>query len=358
MRELRVGYPALPGPADQASAAALRQFTPLRLAAYGVEAGDALRLLELVGEGASWQATAVALAEGVLDRAGIEWLSTRARNHHLHRASALLRISRVMDLENDENRREAYLRAAELFTESRADDARYERVDLDGGLAAWVIRPRPEAPVVLVHGGVDGWAMDWEGLALSFVDEGLTALVIDGPGQGETRFRHEHYLSPDWLGAYQPVVDHLTRLAGPHRIAAAGNSMAAGMVLQIAERYPVFSAVSSNGPLLRLSDHLQRPSYARKLATFCGWSGVSAEVVRKTFETVDLPSRMDLRCPVQLLQGSADPMVPVADGEEVLERISAPDKQMVLFDRGEHVINRYPGDKHALQASWIAHHLA
>lgn len=345
-----------------ASSAALRQFTPLRLAAYGVEPGDALRLLELVGEGGSWKRTALVLADAVLTRADTALLSDRARRHHLHRAAALLRLSTAMDLDNDVDRRTTYLRAADLFARSRAADARYERVDIDsasGSIAAWVIRPSAGAvtPAVLVHGGVDGWAMDWESLALSFVEEGLTALVIDGPGQGETRFRHEHYLGPRWLDAYSSVSEYLCELAGPHRVAITGNSMAAGMVLRVAAHYPVFSAVSSNGPLLRMSDQLVRSSYARKLASFCGWSGVDESRLRSTFESVDLPDQIALRCPFQLLQGGADPMVPVGDGQAVIEAVSSPDKHMVLFDRGEHVLNRYPADKHSLQASWVAHHL-
>lgn len=345
-----------------ASAAALRQFSHLRLMAYGLDPGDAAQLLELVEEGNSWKRTATALADRVLARGDQLLLSARSRAQHLHRASALLRISLAMDLDNNAGRRATYLRAAELFEAAHADDPRYEKALIDssaGPIAAWLIRANPgrKAPVALVHGGVDGWSMDWEGLALSFVQEGIDALVVDGPGQGETRFRHEHYLHRQWLDAYEPVTQYLREVADGKPIAAVGNSMAAGMVLHIAARYPVFSAVSSNGPVREMSGLLEGRSYARKLATFCGARDVPDDRVAETFASIDLPEQIEIDCPFQLLQGTADPMVPVADGEAVLTAVRSPDKQFALFDGGEHVINRYPGDKHAVQSSWVAHHL-
>ncbi|GAA3694351.1 hypothetical protein GCM10023081_34530 [Arthrobacter ginkgonis] len=343
-----------------ADAAALRQFTLHRLMAYGLEPGDGLRLLEFVAEGRSWRRTALALAAQLLGRLryGEEDMSAVAAATLRHRASALQRISQTMVVDNTPEKRAVYADAAENFRAARVIDKRYEHLVIDtagGPVAAWVIKPgrTGPSPVVLVHGGVDGWSMDWEGLALELVDEGMTAVVIDGPGQGETRFTHGHFLTTGWIDAYADICAYLQKLAGKQPIAAVGNSMAAGIVALAASRYPVFSAVCSNGPVLSMAALLGRRTYARKLAAFCGDAADDA-TVRAVFESMELTeASVTLECPYLLLQGSADPMVPVEHGERLLQWVRSADKQMVLFEGGEHVINRYPADKHHTIRTWL-----
>ncbi|TWP33169.1 alpha/beta hydrolase family protein [Leekyejoonella antrihumi] len=345
---------------DTATRAALRQFTLHRLLAYGIEAGDALRLMELTALGRSWQRSALALADQHLLRTEDSELpcTLHSRADLLARVSALQRVSRVMDLDNTPARAADYATAAANFARARAHDERYEHVVINtvgGPVAAWVITPgtdRPH-PVVLVHGGVDGWSMDWEGLALTLVEEDMTAVVIDGPGQGETRFTHRHFLTPTWLDDYEQVCDFLVERAAGMPVAAVGNSMAAGLVMLIAARYPVFAAVCSNGPVRSMAAQLARRSYARKLASFCG-DAATTDQTRTVFESMELTDdRIQLTCPFLLLQGDADPLVPVEDGIRLLEAVPANDKRMTLFEGGEHVLNRYPGDKHHVLRTWL-----
>jgi len=340
--------------------AALRQFTLHRLLAYGIEAGDGLRLLKLAERGQSWRGSALALADQLLSRAADRTRPNTARSQAslFGRASALQRISQVMDVENSDLRAQTYSDAATNFARARAIDPRYEHVILEtvgGPVAAWVITPDTPGPhpQVLVHGGVDGWSMDWEGLALSLVEERFATVLIDGPGQGETRFTHEHYLTPDWLDCYEQVCDYLVERADGMPIAMVGNSMAGTMVLHIASRYPVFAAVCSNGPVAVMAAQLARRTYARKLATFCSPQSTDADV-RAVFDSMELTDeRVTSSCPFLLLQGDADPMVSVSDGVRVLEQVPADDKQMALFEGGEHVINRYPADKHHVITTWM-----
>lgn len=362
----RVDFPAaeLTEPVDrEVDRAALRQFSLHRLLAYGVEAGDAQRLLDLTGSGRSWQRSAVALAEQVLARIEDEDfpVSPRAEARLRLRASALQRISLAMELDNTAARKKMYACAAANFARAKRLDERYEHIVIqtsNGPMAAWVITPRGAGPfpVVLVHGGVDGWSMDWEGLALAVVEDDMIAVVLDGPGQGETRFSHRTYLTPNWIDGYQQVCDFLVERAAGMPVAAVGNSLAAGLVLLIASRYPVFAAVCSNGPLLSIAAELASPTYARKLAGFCG-DAAAPERVAEIFKSMDLTAEtLTLTCPFLLLQGGEDPMVPVAHGEQVLEFVPAEDKRMVLFEGGEHVINRFPADKHHVICTWLREH--
>lgn len=340
--------------------AALRQFTLHRLLEYGLEAGDALRLFELAGGGQSWKRSAQALASQLLERVVDPRLprTERSQANLYARASALQRISQVMDTDNSVARQKLYTAATANFVRAHSGDSRYEHVVIDtvgGPVSAWVITPDTFGPhpIALVHGGVDGWSMDWENLALSLVAEGLTAVLIDGPGQGETRFTHRHFLTPGWLDSYEQICDFLVERAAGMPVTAVGNSMAGALVMLIASRYPVFSAVCSNGPVAVMAAQLARRSYARKLGTFCGDKPTEDEV-QKAFESTELTAeRITFTCSFLILQGDADPMVSIEDGNRVLNWVVAEDKQMALFAGGEHNIFRYPGDKQHLISTWL-----
>lgn len=345
-------------------AAALRQFGLLRLMAYGIEPGDATRLLEAVADGAPWEESALELEVQLYRRqeetALSQGLSPAAEQEYLTRRSALLRISQAMEVLNTETRRRTYLEAAALFSRAKAMDKRYRSRTIEsseGTLHAWEIWPTEEIPrgVVLVLGGVDGWSMDWDGLGQQIAHEGYIAVVLDGPGQGESRYTHETYLGPTWIRAYRSVIDYMNSLADGLPLFAVGNSMAAGMVLQIQSVYGAFSGVCSNGPVKDMSQLFSSKTYGRKLASFCGKS-VSLESARDIFGTIDLtPDRVKQATPVLLLQGDEDPMVPVSDGRTVLAWTQSAVPSFALFERGEHVINRFPADKHLLIRSWLTH---
>ncbi|TSD40251.1 lysophospholipase [Rhodococcus sp. KBS0724] len=359
----KFSYPldiGMPDTDIKATKAALRQFTLHRLHAYGIEIGDGLRLMELAAENNSWSRSATSLADQILARAEDPELPKTVQGQAalFARASALQRISQVMDVENTPERRATYLAAADNFTRARAHDSRYEHVVIDtagGPVTAWVITPNTAGPhpVALVHGGVDGWSMDWEGTALPLVEEGFLTVILDGPGQGETRFVYEHYLTPDWLDSYKQVCEYLLIRAAGMPVTAVGNSMAGALVILIASKYPIFAAVCSNGPVISMASTLVRHSYAKKLSTFCGTNPPDKQV-RAVFESMELSvDRIQLTCPYLLLQGDSDPMVSLADGERLLKQVPAADKQMALFERGEHVINRYPADKHHITRTWM-----
>lgn len=363
--EVHFNYPVLPARHalgdEEMTAAALRQFTLHRLLAYGVEAGDGLRLLEMAAAGQDWTLSAIALAEQLMEppRHGRLQASAHGQSQLLVRASALLRISQSLGLDNSAERRGCYLRAADFFQRARASSVRHQKLDIpidNGRLSGWRIAPEgpSSGPLVLVHGGVEGWSMDWEGLALAIAAEGMTAIVVDGPGQGETRFRHGTYLQPNWLQQYGGLCSFLRLEANGRPIGAVGNSLGAVLLLHVVNQYPIFDAVCLNGPLVSLRPQLSSASYRKKLGTFCT-PGASEEEVCDIFSSMDVLTKpIALNSALLLLQGGADPMVSMDEGRAIFRHIQANEAQMVTFEGGEHVINRYPADKHHVLGSWLA----
>lgn len=342
--------------------AGLRQFDFTRLMAYGIEPGDATRYLEALKEGAGWEEAALEMERSLADQQRI-WqsqgtLSPELTKEFLERRSSLLRISQAMEVRNTTRKRTTYLEAANLYTQAKSFDSRYSREQIStpvGTLHAWQIKAGTAAPcgMVLVHGGVDGWSMDWDGLATEIAREGFNVLVLDGPGQSESRYVYSTYLTESWRDAYGPVIEHMQVLNPGLPLFAVGNSMAAGIVLQLQNQFEAFSGVCSNGPVVSMSELFTGKTYSLKLASFCGDDDDIAHA-KAVFHTLDLkPDRVQQNTPVLILQGTEDPMVTVADGQQVLDWTSSSHQSFALFERGEHVLNRFPADKHMLIRAWL-----
>lgn len=147
-----------------------------------------------------------------------------------------------------DNYLECFRRASEL------NDTRQERVKVerDGQSAAGYLYLPPgasaESPVpgVLVMCGADMFKEDREHYALGALGAGLGALVVDGPGTGQTTFPHE----PESIVAWQSALDLLQSRPEivSDRIGAFGVSRGGLWVLRLAALDDRVKAVASIAP--------------------------------------------------------------------------------------------------------------
>ncbi len=73
------------------------------------------------------------------------------------------------------------------------------------------MRPRGvmAPPVVIIFGGADGWREEYHGAGLALVERGVAALLLDGPGQGETRILGGLHLQPGIERAFAAAIRFL-----------------------------------------------------------------------------------------------------------------------------------------------------
>jgi len=110
------------GPGAPEAQAALRQFSMERMMGYGVHHADAIELRGRVTAGEAWQAVATNLAAICLAPPEAPTAPASAATHanQLYRASALLRMSQMMMLTDDDERREIFAHAADLYRQAAA----------------------------------------------------------------------------------------------------------------------------------------------------------------------------------------------------------------------------------------------
>lgn len=344
--------------------AALRQFPMCRLLSYGVEFGDATRLLDLVGDGRGWQAATLGLAEAVLGQLNNPDYSISPRSSaDLHRrASALLRLSHALELQDTRGEKAAYQRAVDHYRAARKHDPRFEEVLIrtkNGPVHGWIIQPHAQPPVaaVMVLGGAEGWALAWEEIGLRLSDQGMVALMIDGPGQGATRLLHGHFMDERWLETFDEVTGFLANRWSDLPLGLVGNSMAGSLVTHIAARYRRFDAVVNNGGPMSISTFLQSSkSWALRIGRLCR-PDTPLEKLVEIFRTVDLTRSIELDCPYLIIHGEADPIVSMNDVKAMQAHVAAPEQKLVLFENGEHTVSKFPADKFHVIENWLADRL-
>ena len=356
------------GPSSPEAQAALRQFSLERMMGYGVHHADAIELRGRVTAGESWQAVATDLAAVCLapPEAAAAPASAATHANRLYRASALLRMSQMMMLADDDERREIFARAADLYREAAILTDEREQLVVETGegrLAGWFYRSQNGASVgcAVVIGGVEGWAMDFGALGLELARRGVDALVLDGPGQGESRMVHDHYLTNSWVRSYQGLFDDLATRTGGAPPAFVGNSMGGAVAMRLASQDPRIVACCNNGgpraPRGSAGGAPANTSFFRKMMAHCGdvTEGVAAEIWR----TVNpMASDASVSCPLLVVHGGLDPLVATEDARSVFDWASSADKQMVIYSDGDHCVYNHSDDKHNLISDWVSHRLA
>jgi alpha-beta hydrolase superfamily lysophospholipase len=225
-------------------------------------------------------------------------------------------------------------------------------------LVGWLIpAPRGGVASAIVIGGVEGWAMDFDSLGEALAVRGIDALMLDGPGQGESRFIHNHYLSVHWSDAYRSAIDFLERRAAGQRIGFIGNSVGGSFAMAMASIDKRVSACVCNGGVIKPTLAQGKTTFFAKMVATCGTS--NEEEALEAWRTVDpIAPTSGSGYPLLIVHGGMDPMIPMVASEMLLAAAPTNDKEMVVYSDGNHCIYNHRDDRDAMIADWVRARLA
>lgn len=356
--------PIASGLEDDEGAAALRQFSLERLMGYGVAHADAIELRGRTARGERWQDVAADLARACLrppeDALALASLPTRV--DRLYRASALMRMSQMMMLTDTDERRAIFARAAELYGQAARLSRDREKLTIatpGGDLAGWLfpVLGQPIRGCAVIIGGVEGWGMDFDSLGLALARRGVMALCLDGPGQGESRMVHGHYLNADWPRAYAAVFDEVIARAGGAPLAFIGNSMGGTVAMCLAALDKRIVALCQNGGPRRPVRPRSNKSFFIKMTAHCGEvDEAAATAIWLTVDPMAPAARID--CPLLVVHGGQDPLVSTEDATALFDWAACADKQMAIYSDGDHCVYNHLEDRNNLMADWVSDRLA
>jgi len=338
-----------------------------RLSGNGMEHADARAMHALADRGILWADAGEWLGERNLHRARM----AREAGHMLtarsfyRYASACFRFGQI-SLPGETGRKlSMYSRLIETFAAAGAlDDPPMQKVEVpyrSGALCGWLmVPPQIEAPpVVIVVGGFDGWREEYHSGAQYLVERGIAVLLVDAPGQGETRLFQHLYLTPDVADAFSCLVDFLLNDARVGtRIGIWGNSFGGLLAAWAASADPRIQAICVTGSPTRPIDGFDHfPSLIRIAEALIGTS--DQERVRSVIQQLSLtPEANQIKCALLQLHGALDPISLLAESRSIYEDAPTADKQIVIWADGDHCIYNHSHEKHSVMADWFHDHLS
>ena len=279
---------------------------------------------------------------------------------HLSRAAVYYHFAKFLFVHDVAQMRAAHLKAVECrqlaLPHLRPPGERVE-IPYEGRALAGILR-RPEGavrpPVLIMVPGLDSAKEELEAYELPFLARGMATLCVDGPGQGEAEYDlpiRGDYEVPvrrmvDWIeGRGDLDASHIglwgVSLGGYYAPRAAAYEKRIKACIGLAGPYD-WAAVWDALPDLtreafRVRSHLPTQDAARRHAA--------------TLTLKEAARRIE--CPLCLVTGKLDRLVPWQDAERIAAEAAGPVELLVVAD-GNHIANNRPYRYRTQTADWMA----
>ena len=237
-----------------------------------------------------------------------------------------------------------------------------ERVEMpyQGKWLAGILRKPAgvERPPVLVFAcGLDSCKEETDAYEQPFLARGIATLVFDGPGQGEGEY--DFAIRGDYEVAATAVVDYVEsrRDLNPARIAIAGISLG-GYYAPRAAAFDqrIKACLALGGPYDWAECWDGVPDLTREAFRVRSKCATLDDALRhaSTLTLRDVASR--ITCPIYIMNGRQDRIVPAADAERLAREVGGP-KTLNLIEDGNHIANNRAYRWRAQCADWLAEQL-
>jgi dienelactone hydrolase len=238
-------------------------------------------------------------------------------------------------------------------------DPPIERVEFpfDGAaMAGWLRKPRgvSRPPVSIILPGLDACKEELHAWAVAFIDRGMAALTLDGPGQGETSFKLP--VTHEWgrvIGAVIDVLEKRDDVDG-RRVGIVGQSLGALYAPLAASGEPRLKGCIANcGPFDWGTVLPKMPKVSQETFRVRSHSA-TIEECHERGKLLTLEGRAQhIRCPLLVVFGAGDRLIPPADGERLAQTASGP-TELVVYPDGNHVCFNISYKFRPLTADWMA----
>jgi dienelactone hydrolase len=342
--------------------ALLRAMPPSRLLSSGMEYADVQNLRSMAGAGIDWVTAGTWLAERNLRLArkalaGGHRVTARV---YFRYASACFRVAQSAVSSDIEIKKRLYRSMVVAFSDAAALDDRpiehwstpYE----DGHICAWLMRPSASvvSPLVIVLGGFDGWREEHFAGAAALAERGISALLVDMPGQGETRLFHRLFLRSDVHRAFSRVIDVMAddpRFNGSFGIL--GNSFGGCLAAKAAISDKRLKACCVNGGASRPLEFPERyPRFYPKIEAMIGSPG--ADRAASLLQEMDITASLkELRCSLLQLHSANDPVFSLVNARQVHDLAASLDKILLVWADGDHCLYNHASERNCAVADWF-----
>jgi alpha-beta hydrolase superfamily lysophospholipase len=274
-----------------------------------------------------------------------------------HAAATSLIFAQMAFNADGERKRSLYRQMTRCFARFAAlSEFHVLRIELPyrhGTLFGWHFCTTETDPVgsVIVLGGMSGWSTAYRSMAEALCRHGLDCLLVDGPGQGDSRLEGGIFADSDLMAGYSRFVDRLLESRSGRKIGIWGNSYGGLLAALTAVSDRRIAACCINGgPMLAEVPPFRTAQ--EQLAAMFGASDVSE--LAEILPTLAFDGRRTpLTCPTLVLEGGADPLVPLGTQRAFLAGNRHPLSHVQTWSDGEHTIYNHAAERNELAAKWF-----
>ena len=345
---------------DQKVASAISHWAP-RFVSNGVMLADFEEVTASIGRWEDWCAAWSARAK-VHEDLGNESLANQyclSAGEHFVRAAIYYHFAKFVFVQDPAQMRAAHAKAVECYGKAlpfmRPPGERIE-IEFSGGRFAAILRKPACArcPVLIMAPGLDSTKEELHAYEEPFLARGIATLAIDGPGQGEAEYAIP--ICGDYERAASAVVDWIQG-----RKDLDGNSIAIwGVSLggYYAPRAAAFekrlkACIALSGPFewAEIWDGL--PELTREAFRVRSHSKDEAAAKRRAAELSLTHCARNIDCPLFIVAGRQDRLVPASHAERLAKSASGP-VELLMVEDGGHNANNRPYRYRSRSADWLA----
>lgn len=344
--------------------AAQRALPIQRLCGNGMDFADAVQLHQMADLLVPWPEAACFIGDANERRATQAEengdLSTAIARYQY--AAAAYRFAQSPLMFDTAEKISIYRKSLSAFSQAaRLAPEQYEKISIDhkhSALTGWLIRERSvELPrsrsVVIVFGGADGWREEYHQGALEILGRGLSVLLLDLPGQGETRLLNRLFLCANVEHAIDVAVTWLRKNAGFENVGLWGNSLGGSFAARAAAKLPGIDAVCVNGGAVNPAEIVDKfPRFIDRIKAMVGTDDRATALT--VLESSGLASiENNIHCPLLVLHGGADPLLSENNVTSIASDAPSRDKTLIIWDDGDHCIYNHTEEKHEIVSDWF-----
>jgi 2,6-dihydroxypseudooxynicotine hydrolase len=238
-----------------------------------------------------------------------------------------------------------------------------ERVEIPyEGKTLYGILRKPEGaknpPVVVMAVGLDSTKEETDAYEQPFHPRGMATLAFDGPGQGEGQY--EFGIRGDYEVPVKAVIDYIETRddLDQNRIGMWGVSLGGYYAPRAAAfEKRIKACIALGGPFDWGAAFDTLPDLTRQ--TFMARSRsrdiAEAKEKAKTLSLVGLAQ--NITCPIFIVNGRNDRVVPPADAERLAREVKGP-AELVMVEDGNHIANNRAYRWRSQSADWMAEQLS
>src|SRR5262249_36446902 len=275
---------------------------------------------------------------------------------HLVRAGIYYHFAKFVFVQDVEQMRAAHMKAVECYRDGvallRPHPGKRVAIPFEGKTLFGVLRGT--GPVVIMAPGLDSTKEELHAYEEPFLARGMATLAIDGPGQGEAEY--EIPICGDYERAAKAVCDWIEDRGDldAERIAIWGVSLG-GYYAPRAAAYEkrIKACIALSGPYEWDTIWDSLPELTRETFRVRSHSATPADARVKVRELTMAQAAQRIKCPIFVVTGRQDRLVPAAHAEQLARSVAGPVELMIVEDGGHNANNR-PYRYRSRTADWLA----